>query len=235
MRILGIETSGDVCGVAIVDGDGLLGEMRFRHGMHLSERLIPGIEALREQAGMLLGDLEGIAVSTGPGSFTGLRIGLTTAKTLAWALGIPVAGVGTLRALAGGFPAPPGTRVCAFLPAGGSGLFGACYLWEGEELVETRAPEVLSNERIPELAAEMEKPAGFIGLPPAQRAAVAAAMGAGAWFIEPAGAAARPGVVAALGRRRLEAGERDDVETLAPLYARPSTAEARRLEALGQG
>src|SRR5262245_54221583 len=135
MRILGMETSGEICGVAIVDGEGLVGELRFRHRMQLSERLLPGIEALREQVGISLGDLEGIAVSTGPGSFTGLRIGVTTAKTLAWALGVPVAGVGTLHALAAAVPASAGARVCAFLPVGSDSLAIACYARDADALV----------------------------------------------------------------------------------------------------
>ena len=232
MRILGIETSGEICGVAIVDGEGLVGELRFRHRMRLSERLLPGIEALREQVGISLGHLEGIAVSTGPGSFTGLRIGVTTAKTLAWALGVPVSGVGMLHALAAAVPAPAGARICVFLPVGSDSLAAACYARDADVLVETRAPEVLAAGQIPGWVAGVEPPACFVGLPASQRESAREAMSDGAWFVDRPEAEPRPGVVTALGRKRLQAGHGDEVETLAPLYLRPSTAEARRREAL---
>ena len=99
MLILAFDTATDVATVAFVrDGD-VLGERLSR-----AVRVLQDVEELLEEAGLERNDVEGIAVATGPGSYTGLRMGLVTARTLAISLGVPVAGVSTLDALAAGAP-----------------------------------------------------------------------------------------------------------------------------------
>lgn len=102
MLILGIDTSEEI-GVVVLGRDSrLLGEYHFHCRMSLLRRLLPTIEMILADAGCGAADLDGIAVGLGPGSFTGLRIGVTTAKSLAYTLGKPLVGVGTLDALAYG-------------------------------------------------------------------------------------------------------------------------------------
>jgi tRNA threonylcarbamoyladenosine biosynthesis protein TsaB len=97
--ILAFDTATDVATVALVrDGD-VLGERATR-----AVRLLEDLEQLLGAAGLRAEDVDGIAVGTGPGSYTGLRMGLITARTLALSLGVPVAGVSTLAALAAGAP-----------------------------------------------------------------------------------------------------------------------------------
>src|SRR5690606_24097154 len=99
--ILSIETAISVCSVALHDQEGRLVGIAeiFQENVH-AQKLMPLIESLLQQAGVLQGELAAIAVSSGPGSYTGLRIGVSTAKGLAYALGIPLIGVDTLDALA---------------------------------------------------------------------------------------------------------------------------------------
>jgi len=97
---LGIETSGDAAGIALVAGGRLLAEASFLAAGALSRELLPGIERLLRDAGGAGVSVTGIAVSTGPGSYTGLRIGIATAEGLAAGWGAGLKGVGTLLALA---------------------------------------------------------------------------------------------------------------------------------------
>ncbi|TLN04343.1 tRNA (adenosine(37)-N6)-threonylcarbamoyltransferase complex dimerization subunit type 1 TsaB, partial [bacterium] len=100
MFVLGIETATQVAGVAVVNEDRLVAE-RFVHNRKThSQNLLPMIQQVLEDTGISPRELGGIAVSGGPGSFTGLRIGMAAAKSMAQVLGIPVTAVPTLDALA---------------------------------------------------------------------------------------------------------------------------------------
>src|SRR5690348_16500250 len=104
MIVLAVETSGDLCSVAVRDGQGTLAARAFRHRMHLSERLIVDVEAVLADAGIGLEAVEAFAIGIGPGSFTGVRIGVTTVKTWADVLARPVCGVSALDAMAADYP-----------------------------------------------------------------------------------------------------------------------------------
>src|SRR5207253_680340 len=91
MRVLAVETSTMSGGAALLDGERVVGEYILDVRVTHSERLMAAIDQLLNDAGWSAGDLEGLAVAVGPGSFTGLRVGLSTVKGLALALSIPVA------------------------------------------------------------------------------------------------------------------------------------------------
>src|SRR5689334_16605709 len=100
MRILAIETATPLASVALLDRSGLLAETVIRAPMHHLEWLLPAVHEMLEHLGLTSDSIEGLAVSFGPGGFTGLRIGIAT--TMAWAKArvLPVLGIGTLEALA---------------------------------------------------------------------------------------------------------------------------------------
>ena len=97
---LGIETSSLVSSVALMDETNLIGELTIQAGLTHSEQLIPHIDMLLRASQVKKNELKGIIVSIGPGSFTGLRIGMGTAKAMAYALQIPLYGVMTMDSLA---------------------------------------------------------------------------------------------------------------------------------------
>ena len=99
MKVLGVETSSSRGGVAAVDGGKALAEVELPDKKHHAQALFPAIEECLKEASVELRELEGVAVSAGPGSFTGLRVGMACAKGLAWSLGLRVACVRTLSAL----------------------------------------------------------------------------------------------------------------------------------------
>jgi tRNA threonylcarbamoyl adenosine modification protein YeaZ len=141
-RLLAIDTSGTNALVALGEADGtLVDERRWVAGYRHGEELLARIDEMLTAAGVALADLGGIVVGTGPGAFTGLRVGLATAKALAHGLGVAIAGVPTSEALlraasvAGAFE---GTRAVLLLPAGPSDRVvvaggGASLLRGGEE------------------------------------------------------------------------------------------------------
>jgi tRNA threonylcarbamoyladenosine biosynthesis protein TsaB len=100
MKVLGIECSSMMMGAAIFGERGLVAEHRWLADRSRSERIMPLIDGLLRETGVGLKDLGGISVSIGPGSFTGLRVGLSTAKGLGFALGLPLVGVSSLEVLA---------------------------------------------------------------------------------------------------------------------------------------
>lgn len=100
VNILALETTGELCSVAIRDERGTLVERVFRHRMHLSERLIGDVDTALVDSGLTLDEISGFAVGLGPGSFTGIRIGVTTVKTWARLLRKPAVGIPSLDAIA---------------------------------------------------------------------------------------------------------------------------------------
>ncbi|MFP4020638.1 MAG: tRNA (adenosine(37)-N6)-threonylcarbamoyltransferase complex dimerization subunit type 1 TsaB [Halanaerobium sp.] len=102
MLILGIDCSTDLLGLAVMDSGQLKGEYNLSLKRQHSEKLLPLMEQIFELLDIEAEDLEGVAVAVGPGSFTGLRIGITTAKMLGRIFSIPVKGISTLEILAAG-------------------------------------------------------------------------------------------------------------------------------------
>ncbi|WP_102349587.1 tRNA (adenosine(37)-N6)-threonylcarbamoyltransferase complex dimerization subunit type 1 TsaB [Bacillus sp. Marseille-P3661] len=100
MKALAIDTSNQVMGVAIIDGQSIIGEYITNVKRNHSVQLMPAIHDLMKAVGIQPKQLERIIVAHGPGSYTGVRIGVTVAKTLAWSLNIPIVGVSSLEVLA---------------------------------------------------------------------------------------------------------------------------------------
>ena len=100
MNVLAIDTSTNVLGVAVANEKGIIGEQITFTKRNHSVRAMPSIEAILKECGLKPGDLNKIVVAKGPGSYTGVRIGVTIAKSLAWSLGIELTGVSSLEALA---------------------------------------------------------------------------------------------------------------------------------------
>jgi tRNA threonylcarbamoyladenosine biosynthesis protein TsaB len=127
MRCLAFDTTTDISSVAITDGAEILGEYNFLHRMDLSQRLMPNVVNLLKDCKLTMADIEAVGVSLGPGSFTGLRIGVVTAKTLAQTLNIPIAGIITLDLLAHQFDYLPGMLVCPLIKVRRGEVYYALY------------------------------------------------------------------------------------------------------------
>ncbi len=125
--ILAIETA-TMCGsVAIVSEEKCLAENSIDTTTTHSKRLIQQVDYVMKETGLEWDNIDAVAVSLGPGSFTGLRIGLSTAKGLVMATGLPLIGVPTLDGLAAQVAAPSGARICTLLDARKKEVYGAFY------------------------------------------------------------------------------------------------------------
>ena len=223
MITLGMETSGRAASVALCS-DGKILEERWldRHGRRHAQTLVAEIDRLTRESEIRLRDLDAVAVSIGPGSFTGLRIGVTCAKTLAYATGCQVAGVDTLLCIAENSPADV-AELFVISDAGRGELYAGhyargddgFYVRDGEIVIVSAGPwcsgraagDVVSGPGVDKYANE---------LPAAVRQ------------LEPPLRLPRAGVVARLGERRILAGRADDLWPLEPFYLRPSAAEEKR-------
>lgn len=128
MLTLAIETSGPCGGVALSHGEKPLASISVSSRETHSRRLIPSINWLLERAGVKMEELQCVAASLGPGSFTGIRIGLATVRGLSLGLGIPLAGVPTIDALAGRIAPVPGILLCPVVDARNSRFYTSCYV-----------------------------------------------------------------------------------------------------------
>lgn len=222
MTILAIDTATLVSSVALAGSGRLLAELTLQLKKTHSERLMPHIEKFLALADTDKAALTAVAVSIGPGSFTGLRIGLATAKALAYGLGIPLVGVSSLAALAYGCPAP-GVLLAPTMDAQKGNIYIACYRWRDGRLDEAVPPRVTDHAAAAADLAAMPGPALILGeavdlYPDAFRQA-------GLALAEPHIAMPRAAGVAILGERLLASGVSHDVMTLEPLYIRRSEAE----------
>ena len=142
--LLALETSGDTCGFALLCGERLIAEHTFRHEMRLSERLIEFTDRLLRDANTELAAIDAFAVGIGPGSFTGVRIGVMTAKTWASVLGKPLFGVNSLEALASEYAGLTDTLVIPLLPCRAGIVYAASYKIGTGVLEPLKEPDALS-------------------------------------------------------------------------------------------
>lgn len=130
MKILAIDTTSSAASVALIDSNNLIGEYTSNAKLTHLQKLLPMIEHLLINCEEDLKNIKAIAVSEGPGSFTGIRIGVATAKTLSQVRDIPIIGVPTLKAMAYNIPFYSGV-ICPILDARRHQVYSAAYKWEG--------------------------------------------------------------------------------------------------------
>jgi len=214
---LAIDTSTGMAGIALVQDGDVLAELTWRCGQNHTVELLPHLDYLLNQTGLSLQSISCVIVARGPGSFNGLRVGISTAKGLALSLGIPIVGISTLE-VAAYQHAETGLPICPIFNAGREEIATAMYQkkrnkWcqlaaEHITTVDTLCSQITTKtlfcgEFIPFVAIQLRKRLG-------QRAII------------PSSAALfrRASFLAELGQQRLKAGNYDNPATLQPLYLR---------------
>ncbi len=225
MIVLAVESSAVAASVALQKDEHLLAELTLNRGNTHSENLLPMVETLLQRLDLTVDDIDLFAVSTGPGSFTGVRIGVATIKGLAFGKGKPCAGVSTLEALAENLAFLPDGLICPVMNARRNQVYTALFRG-GKRLLPDAAISVAELE---EALAAYDEPVWFVGdgyelvtgqirhpyhsLPERLRLQSAAS-------------------VAAVALRYAKEGNTTDDARLFPVYLRPSQAERTRAEAL---
>ncbi|MCL6638485.1 MAG: tRNA (adenosine(37)-N6)-threonylcarbamoyltransferase complex dimerization subunit type 1 TsaB [Firmicutes bacterium] len=234
MFVLGIDAATPVAAVAVAGERGILAERMVANGRTHSVNLLPMIKAVLEDAAVGKEDLDAIAVSSGPGSFTGLRIGLSTAKTLAQVLRVPVAGVSTLDVLAHPL-AGHGRLICPVLNARKNEVYAAVIDYSGPEPVHIAKAMAVSPAELIGLLGQLGRPVTFLGDGvPVYGRELAAGLGESAFFAPAAAAFPRGAAVAELGLRALREGRAVAYGELRPEYIRLSEAETALLRKRGR-
>jgi tRNA threonylcarbamoyladenosine biosynthesis protein TsaB len=223
-----LETTERIATVAALEGDRLLAERELSPRQRSAQSLAPGIQALLREVGWKPDEVQLVALPVGPGSFTGLRVGVTTAKMFAYAVGAEVLGVNTLEVVAQRAPADAAVLEVALDAQRRQVFVGRVardaegrLTWQTETHLEDEAdwlarlapPAAVSGPALRKLRDQV--PAGVAVVDESLWTPTAAAAGRLAW-------------------RHHQAGRRDDLWTLAPHYYRPSAAEEKWRERQGE-
>jgi tRNA threonylcarbamoyladenosine biosynthesis protein TsaB len=228
---LALETSGRVGSVAICRDGTLVAEREYPHGLQHAAALVPLIDELAASLGLRAKDFRELYVSVGPGSFTGIRVGVTLAKTLAFATCATIVAVPTVRVLVEN-AASDATNAIVVLDAKRGQIFTARFARQNGEW---REAEPAHLDTLAAMLVRAPRPVHLIGegidfhrdAIPAGDASIVAC--------DPSTWRARASVVARLGHAMARRGEKTDPLALSPIYIRLAEAEEKRLASLNSG
>ncbi|MGD2023565.1 MAG: tRNA (adenosine(37)-N6)-threonylcarbamoyltransferase complex dimerization subunit type 1 TsaB [Desulfobacterales bacterium] len=222
MKILALDTATSSCSVAVTDDGNLCAELTTRKNQTHSKHLMEAIDAVLSSAGLGVGDLDGFAVTIGPGSFTGLRIGISTTKALAFAVDKPVVGISSLETLAWQC-AERVHLICPMLDARKAEVYCATYRFIADHLEEQSPACAVMPESF---VRQMKEPCVFIGSgAQLYRPIIKNILGDQAHFRPYDLDIIRASSVAFLSLQRFKSNDTESVADLVPHYIRKSDAE----------
>lgn len=221
---ISIDTSTSWGGAALSQEGNLLAELTWKPGQNHTTELFPNIERMLQTAKSDIGSVTAVFVATGPGSFNGLRAGISAAKGLAFSLNIPLVGISTLEAEALPF-AFTGLPLCPIHDAGRGEIATALYR-QADRWNQLKEAHLTTLES---LCAEVNETTVFCGeLTQAAIDRIRSALGEKAVIPGWEQRLRRPGYISYLGWKRLQAGRRDDPATLQPIYLRQPPITQRK-------
>lgn len=212
--MLAIDTSTRIVGVALYDGYRVLGEYIWETRDHHTVELAPAVEDALSNSGQNISDLGAVAVAIGPGSFTGLRIGLALAKGIAMSASIPLVGIPSLDALAHAQNTDK-LPIAAVLKAGRGRLAVAWYKKSGAKLKPVSDVEVLTPE---DLVIRITRPTIVCGELTSEERRLMRQHRKIIKLASPAFSVRRPSFLSELAWKRWQKGEVDDPASLSPIY-----------------
>lgn len=227
MYVLGIEASTLVAAAAVATEGKIFAERMVNNKRTHSVNLLPMVRDVLADAGIDKNMLDGIAVTTGPGSFTGLRIGMSTAKSLAQVLNLPVAGVPTLESLAYPLSGQAGL-ICPVLNARKNELYAALYRSNGKELNTLHEAFAAGVRQLVSILENYDEHITFLGDGLGEyRLEIAELLGEQARFTPDCAVYPRGAAVAELGLKIIKSGSGSNPLKLLPHYVRESEAEIK--------
>lgn len=225
MKVLAIDTASIVATVAIMDDEKLIGEYILNHKKTHSQKIMPIIREVLDSAQLKVADIDVFAVANGPGSFTGLRIGVATIKGLAHAVNKPVVGISTLDGLAFNLPHCK-HMICPIMDARRQQVYNALYKWVDDSFYIVEEPRALPvGDLIRELK-EKDEQVMFTGDGVAVfQEQLKNELGERCHFAPIAFRMQRASSIAELALQKAYKGEVESYMTFAPFYLRKSQAE----------
>ena len=219
MKILGVDTSTSIGSVGLIDGDNSVAEHTLDIVQAHSSRVMPAIDQVLKWGTLTVHELDACAVGIGPGSFTGVRIGVGTIKSLCYASEKPIIGVSTLEAIAYNLRYTDGL-ICCVLDARRDEVYGAVF--HGGTELERRCDDLCAP--LDQLLDKIDAPAVFVGDGLGRYAdAIQERCGTNATFADATFNVPRGTSIARLGGQRLLNGDSDDYFALIPNYVRGGT------------
>ncbi len=222
---LALDTSTETASITLARDAQVLAELTWRCGQNHSVELLPNLRYLLNQTGLSLESVRGVIVARGPGSFNGLRVGISTAKGLALSRGIPIVGISTLEATAYQ-QAATGLPTCPIFNAGRGEIATAIYQKQGAKWHQLVAEHITTMDN---LCSRITTKTIFCGeLSPSIIGELQKQLKRKAIIPSSAARLRRAGFLAELGTQRLQAGDYDNLATLQPLYLRrPSITQPK--------
>jgi tRNA threonylcarbamoyladenosine biosynthesis protein TsaB len=224
MRILGIDTSTKYAGVAVIEDGTLLAQSTMQFMASHSEKLLPEIAHILEIMKIPLETIDYYAITVGPGSFTGLRVGISTVKGLAFVTGKNVVPVSSLKVIARGFPYVD-FPICPVMDARKKEVYSAIFKWQNQKLVRVKKDTVLSIDMLTEWIEDKTVFAGDGAI--LYKDKLIEKLGDKAVFAEPIYSIPSPEIVAIIGEEKVREGAFISAKQLQPLYLRKSEAEIK--------
>ena len=215
MLAVAIDTTSDVAGVALMEDGALLAELTWRSRQNHSKQLLPSLDWLLQRCERAKTDIGAIVVCLGPGSYAGMRVGVSTAKALAFGFDIPIAGIGRLAADAYPVAAVAAGRVVPVQAAGRAELAWAAYRTVDGQLQELAPPQLSAQHDFVHALVVGDTVCSDAAFSDDVRAAIELS---GARLVM--APASRVVAVAALGWQRIERGDFDSPADVVPLYLR---------------
>jgi tRNA threonylcarbamoyladenosine biosynthesis protein TsaB len=229
LLILAFETSAKAASVALFQEGKLLGESYQNTGLNHSQTLMVMAEDMLKQCGFSAKDVAAVAVAAGPGSFTGVRIGVAAAKGLAWGLQVPCYGVSTLESMALGLGAFQGT-VCPVMDARRSQVYNALFTAEGGSLTRRSEDRAIALADLAEELKTMPQPIFLVGDGSELTFKTLKDTVFGLVLPMESRMHQRAVGVGLAAQKAMQAGEVGDAEAMQPNYLRLSQAEREKLE-----
>lgn len=231
MKILAIDTSSNAASVALMEDNLLLGEFVLNHKKTHSQEIMPMIDEVLRRCECEVKDIDLFAAAKGPGSFTGLRIGIATIKGLAHSVNKPVIGISTLEGLSFNLPYSEHTIV-PIMDARRNQVYTAAYLWDEGEMREIGEPEAMSIEECVESCGNFLETVFLGDGVPAYRDYIIEKLGDKAYFAPASCNMQKASSIAALAFKYKDRAE--SYYGLEPVYLRKSQAEREREEKLAK-
>lgn len=231
MTILAIDTSNYPLGVALIEDNQVLGEYITNLKKNHSVRIMPAIQTLMKDCERVPAQLTKIVAAKGPGSYTGVRIGVTIAKTMAWSLKIPLVGVSSLEIIAAGAGRYFDGYISPLFDARRGQIYTGLYEYQSGKLTAVKDDRLVLSADWAESLKGLKKPILFVGNDiPLHQTVINDTLGSQAVFAAITEHNPRPAELALLGKDK----QGEDIHSFVPNYIRLAEAEAKWLEANGK-